>query len=180
MTVRAAVEGDAEAIREVGAATWPATYEPIAGPRYVELGLAKWWSLDTVRAGVERGGVFVAERDGAVVGMASVGERDGEPYLWKLYVVPHLHGAGAGSELLTAVLDAVPPGSARLGLDYVDGNERAASFYRAKGFREVGRKPSALGFGPDEILMELPLHPSAELTTPGSPRRMPADPARRT
>jgi ribosomal protein S18 acetylase RimI-like enzyme len=157
LRVRPAVIGDAEAIRAVGLSTWPATYEPIAGREYVELGLARWWSADVLRESIGHGGVFVAEVDGVVVGMASVGERDGAPYLWKLYVLPDRHGVGAGSALLDSVVASAPAGSTRLGLDYIDGNERAAGFYHAKGFREIGRKPSALGFGPDEILMELPL-----------------------
>jgi ribosomal protein S18 acetylase RimI-like enzyme len=157
LTVRPAVDADVEAIRAVGVATWPATYGPLAGPEYVAHGLERWWSTEAVRESIGRGGVFVAELDGAVVGMASVGERDGAPYLWKLYVLPDRHGVGAGSALLDAVIESLPAGSPRLGLDYVDGNERAAAFYRARGFRVTGRTPSPLGVGPDEILMELPL-----------------------
>jgi ribosomal protein S18 acetylase RimI-like enzyme len=157
LTVRPAVEADVEAIRAVGVATWPATYQAVAGREYVTRGLERWWSTEAVRDSIGRGGVFVAELDGAVVGMASVGALGGAPYLWKLYVLPDRHGSGAGSALLSAVVDSLPAGSTRLGLDYVDGNERAAAFYRARGFRVTGRKPSPLGAGPDEILMELPL-----------------------
>jgi len=157
LTVRPAVDADVEAIRVVGVATWPATYGPLAGPEYVAHGLERWWSAEAVRDSILRGGVFVAELDGVVVGMASVGERDGAPYMWKLYVLPDRHGIGAGSALLDAVIESLPAGSPRLGLDYVDGNERAAAFYRARGFRVTGRTPSPLGVGPDEILMELPL-----------------------
>jgi ribosomal protein S18 acetylase RimI-like enzyme len=165
VTVRPAGEADVEAIRAVGLATWPATYEAVAGRDYVTQGLERWWSADAVRDSILRGGVFVGELDGVVVGMASVGERDGEPYLWKLYVLPDRHGIGAGSALLAAVVDSLPAGSTRLGLDYVDGNDRAAAFYRARGFRMTGRTPSPLGVGPDEILMELALA--------GRPRRTP-------
>jgi ribosomal protein S18 acetylase RimI-like enzyme len=158
MQVRAAVEADVEAIREVGHQTWPATYGAIAGDGYVAQGLERWWSADAVLESVRRGGVLVAVADdGEVVGMASFSDHDGQPYLWKLYVRPDRQGIGAGSALLAAVLDALPPGTRRLGLDYVDGNERAAAFYRAKGFVQIGRQPSPLGTGPDEILMELRL-----------------------
>ena len=142
---------------KIGVATWPATYEAFAGREYVTQGLERWWSTEAVRDSIGRGGVFVAELDGVVVGMASVGELGGAPYLWKLYVLPDRHGIGAGSALLSAVVDSLPAGSTRLGLDYVDGNERAAAFYLARGFRVTGCKPSPLGAGPDEILMELPL-----------------------
>ncbi len=154
--VRGAVATDAQPVRVVGLRTWPATYAQIAGSEYVEQGLARWWTDEAVGASI-RGGVLVAELDGAVIGMASAGERDGAPYLWKLYVVPERQGVGAGSALLAAVVDSLPAGSTRLGLDYVEGNEQAAAFYRGRGFREIGRKSSALGFGPDEILMQLRL-----------------------
>ena len=108
-------------------------------------------------ASIRRGGVFLAESDGVAVGMASVGERGGVPYLWKLYVMPEHHGIGAGSALLAAVVDSLPADASLLGLDFVDGNGRAEAFYRAKGFAEIGRKPSPLDSGPDEILMELRL-----------------------
>ncbi|HEY3631949.1 MAG TPA: GNAT family N-acetyltransferase [Jatrophihabitantaceae bacterium] len=157
VTVRAAVEADVEAIREVGHQTWPPTYGPIAGDDYVAKGLAQWWSADAVLESVRGGGVLVAEADGEIVGMASFSQLDGQPYLWKLYVRPDRQGLGAGSALLTAVLDALPAGSTRLGLDYVDGNDSANAFYRAKGFVPIGRKPSPLADGPDEILMELRL-----------------------
>ncbi len=157
LTVRPAVEADVDAIRAVGVATWPATYEAVAGREYVAQGLERWWSAEAVRDSIGRGGVFVAALDGVVVGMASVGERDGAPYLWKLYILPDRQGLGAGSALLDAVIASLPDDSMRLGLDYVDGNERAAAFYRARGFRVTGRTPSPLGVGPDEILMELPL-----------------------
>lgn len=166
LIVRPAVDADVEAICAVGAATWPATYEALAGPEYVAHGLERWWSAEAVRDSIGRGGVFVAELDGAVVGMASVGERDGAPYLWKLYVLPDRHGIGAGSALLDAVVESLPRDSTRLGLDFVDGNERAAAFYRARGFRVTGRKPSPLGVGPDEILMEVPLAGGRPQRTP--------------
>jgi GNAT superfamily N-acetyltransferase len=157
IVVRLATEADVEGIRDVGHRAWPPTYEPIAGAAYVEQGLARWWSAEAVLASIRRGGVFVAQAAGEIVGMASVGEQDGTPYLWKLYVVPDRQGGGAGSALLAAVIDSVPPGTTRLGLDHVDGNERAAAFYRAKGFVRTGRKTSPIDGGPDEILMELTL-----------------------
>lgn len=155
--VRRAVATDAGAVQDVGLRTWPATYAPIAGSEYVAQGLARWWTEEAVGASI-RGGALVAELDGAVIGMASAGERDGSPYLWKLYVLPERQGVGAGSALLATVVDSLPARSTCLGLDYVEGNEPAAAFYRSKGFREIGRQPSPLGIGPDEILMELRLH----------------------
>lgn len=157
LTVRRAVEVDVEAVRAVGFATWPATYTPIAGEAYVEQGLAKWWSAEAVRESIRRGTVLVAEREDVVIGVASVSAGDdGVPMLWKLYVAPSAQGSGAGSALLAAAIAALPAGADRLRLDYLDGNEQAAAFYRARGFAEIGRYAGALD-GPDEVLMELRL-----------------------
>lgn len=154
MDIRLADTKDAYAVRSVGLRTWPVTYEPIAGPAFVAHGLARWWSPEAVRRGIERKGTFVAVTGDDVVGTATVGELDGAPVLWKLYVLPELHGCGIGSALLSAVVQSLPAGSQRLRLSYVDGNMEARRFYRRKGFVEVAREADAEG-GPDTVWMEL-------------------------
>lgn len=162
MDIRLADTKDAYAVRSVGLRTWPATYEPIAGPEYVAHGLARWWSPEAVRRGIERQGTFVAVSGDDVVGTATVGELDGCPVLWKLYVLPELHGCGFGSALLDAVLRSLPPGAERLRLSYVEGNLEARRFYRRKGFVEVLREKDPEG-GPATIWMELRLQPSQSI-----------------
>ena len=152
MDVRLANAKDAYAVRLVGLRTWPATYGPIAGADYVSYGLARWWSPEAVRRSIEGHGTFVAVTGDDVVGTATVGELDGTPVLWKLYVLPDFHGFGIGSALLEAVLASLPPGADRLRLSCVDGNEEAERFYRRRGFVEVARHPDPEG--PDGIWME--------------------------
>ena len=156
MDIRLAGTRDAYAVRSVGLRTWPATYEPIAGPDYVAHGLARWWSPEVVRRGIERQGTWVAVIGDDVVGTATVGEHDGIPVLWKLYVLPELHGFGIGSALLDAVLGSLPPTAGVLRLSFVDGNAEAERFYRRKGFAELHREPDPEG-GPDTVWMELRL-----------------------
>jgi ribosomal protein S18 acetylase RimI-like enzyme len=86
------------------------------------------------------------------VGTATVGELDGVPVLWKIYVRPDDQGGGVGSALLEAVLADLPAG--RLRLEYVEGNERAAAFYRARGFRELRRDAPEEPGRPGQIWME--------------------------
>jgi ribosomal protein S18 acetylase RimI-like enzyme len=153
VSVRPATAADVDAVRAVGHAAWPPTYGPLAGDAYVAEGLARYWSAEAVLRSIEHGRTYLAERDGAAVGTATVGERDDEPVLWKIYVTPDDQGGGVGSALLAAVLADLPPG--RLLLEYVDGNERAAGFYRHHGFRELRRDPPERPGEPGLIWMEL-------------------------
>ncbi|GAA1875094.1 GNAT family N-acetyltransferase [Lapillicoccus jejuensis] len=160
LTVRVAGPSDLESVLDVGHRTWPPTYEPIAGPDYVRMGLAKWWTAEATRPALSAGRVLLAEDDGdpvsgtpvRVVGMASYGPMNGRAVLWKLYVLPESQKLGAGGALLRAVVDAVAPTYDELRLAYLDGNEKAAAFYRHHGFNEIEREPGGTGM-PDQVWM---------------------------
>ncbi|MHA3701542.1 GNAT family N-acetyltransferase [Jatrophihabitans sp. YIM 134969] len=142
VTVRRATADDVDAVRAVGHATWPSTYGPIRGEQYVRDGLERWWSAEAVRRGIEGGATttYVAEdATGTVVACAVVGERDGNPFVWKLYVVPTAQRTGAGRALLDAVIADLPDDAAAVQLDHAEGNDRAHAFYTARGFVETHR-----------------------------------------
>lgn len=140
IVVRPAGLADTDDVRAVGLAAWPPTYTPLTGPDYVQWALANWWSVEATARGIAAGNVLVAEVDDRIVGMAGLGEKDGVPVLWKLYVLPETQGSGVGSALMAAVFERLrDQGADRLRLEYLDGNDRAAAFYRAQGFREIGR-----------------------------------------
>jgi L-amino acid N-acyltransferase YncA len=89
---------------------------------------------------VERGetDVFVAERDGTIVGWATAGRgrdddapRDRE--LEGIYLLASAYGSGAGQQLLDAAV-----GDAPAYLWVMDGNGRAEAFYRRNGFTRDG------------------------------------------
>ncbi|HLR96191.1 MAG TPA: GNAT family N-acetyltransferase [Jiangellaceae bacterium] len=139
LAVRPACAADALEIVRVGRETWPSTYA-FAGPDYIARGLASWWSEDVVLRGIETTRTFVAEVAGTVIGMGNIDLRAEQPIIWKLYVVPHHQGAGAGHALLDRLLAKAPPES-EVALAYIDGNVRAADFYRRHGFVELRRDP---------------------------------------
>jgi hypothetical protein len=60
--VRPATEADVEAIRAIGAATWPSTYA-FAGEAYVPHGLAIWWSAEAIVRTVRETRTLVALAD---------------------------------------------------------------------------------------------------------------------
>jgi ribosomal protein S18 acetylase RimI-like enzyme len=141
VTVRRATTDDVEAVRAVGHATWPSTYGPIRGEEYVRDGLAKWWSVEAVRRGIDGATTtYVAvDRDGEVIGCSVVGERDGGPFVHKLYVTPDAQRTGAGRALLEAVMADLPDDAVAVCLDHAEGNDRAHAFYERQGFVETHR-----------------------------------------
>ncbi|MEV6566765.1 GNAT family N-acetyltransferase [Streptomyces kronopolitis] len=122
---------------------------------------------------------LVAERDGEVIGWASVGPaRDpdvtpGAGELLALYVAPELIGTGAGRALLAAgIADARAKGACALYLWVVRGNTLARRFYERAGFVPDGAEEAdeVGGRSVPELRYRRPLTPgSAPLSSaPGS------------
>ena len=95
---------------------------------------------------IAAGQVFVAERDGEIIGFAAVLPReDPEMDLDGLFVEPHLWGHGIGRLLVEhCVVSARTQGSAAL---LVVGNPHAEGFYRACGFEMLGTVETRFGVG---------------------------------
>ena len=125
------------------------------------MGLAKWWNEDATLPAIRAGRVTVAELDGEVVGIASVGPYENQLALWKLYVLPEHQGKAIGSALLESVLARATGDYAEIRLSYLDGNTSAEGFYRSKGFVETGRE-SGGGDLPDSVWMQLLLDPKEQ------------------
>jgi GNAT superfamily N-acetyltransferase len=158
LMIRAADGNDLMAVVDVGRRTWPLTYVPIAGEDYVAMGLAKWWTEDATIPAIRSGRVTVAEVDGEVVGIASVGQHEDYLVLWKLYVLPEHQGKGIGSALVESVVAAATGVYREIRISYLEGNTLAEAFYRGKGFVEVSRESGGEGI-PDSIWMQLELEP---------------------
>lgn len=161
LIIRTADQSDLAAVLDVGHRTWPMTYGPIAGEDYVAMGLAKWWTEDATIPAIRAGRVTVAELDGAVVGMASVGPHEKHLMLWKLYVLPEHQGKAIGSALLEAVVARATGEYPHIRLSYLVGNTSAKGFYGNRGFVEVGRESSGDGI-PESVSMELVLDPEEQ------------------
>lgn len=153
VAVRGAVGDDLTGILSVGHRTWLATYEPIAGPEYVAMGLAKWWTSDVVTDAIRKGRTLVAVDGEDVVGVATFGPQDDAFVLWKLYVLPGHHGRGIGSRLMEAVVErALESEHPRITLSYLEGNQQAARFYDKHGFVETHRETPGSGL-PESVWM---------------------------
>ncbi|WP_246111320.1 GNAT family N-acetyltransferase [Terrabacter aerolatus] len=153
IVIRGAVGDDLSGVLSVGHRTWLATYEPIAGPEYVAMGLAKWWTSDVVTDSIRKGRTLVAVEGDDVVGVATFGPQDDAFVLWKLYVLPGHHGHGIGSRLMDAVVDrALESEQSRITLSYLEGNQQAARFYARRGFVETHRETPGSGL-PESVWM---------------------------
>ena len=146
-TVRPATPADADEIGRVHAETWRAAYTGIFPESAFDVAeRRRWWRESLARERAQRGGVFVAEVDGEVVGFASVGaardEPDGVGELYAIYVASQSWGTGAGRMLIERAEESLrASGFAEAVLWVLAGNERAERFYRAAGWvHDGGRK----------------------------------------
>ena len=145
VVLRAGTRADVPGLVALGRAVVPPTYGPIDAV-YAQRMLDEWWTVERFTDSLGRARFLVAEHDGEVVAMATVGRlsashRDfphvtgDREVMWKLYVHPDHQGLGLGRRLLAEV-EAMVEGD-ELWLEVVDGNEQAFAFYRAQGFTEV-------------------------------------------
>lgn len=170
VTVRRATVDDALAIAHVHAQSWRETYtgrlpDAVVEGRPVADRAA---ALRRLIAGESSRGVqpvWVAERDGRVVGFAWAGPSRDEDHrddleLFTLYVLEEHHGTGAGQALLDAAI-----GSSPASLWVLEDNPRARAFYARNGFVPDGRSKDdeRLG-GAHEIRM---VRPAREGPVPG-------------
>jgi L-amino acid N-acyltransferase YncA len=147
-SVRRANESDVEAIVDVHIETWRVAYRGqlpdafLDGLRDTRAQRAAAWHAGIASA---RQRVLVAERDGRVIGFASVGapaDRDlpaevGE--LYAIYVHPGAWDTGAGRELMRAGLRALGELGYREAILWVlESNARARRFYEKGGWRADG------------------------------------------
>ena len=95
---------------------------------------------------IESGGVFVAEASGLIKGFAAVLPRsDGDSELDALFVEPKTWRQGIGRALVEHCCVAAQVSGARAII--VVGNPHAEGFYKACGFKQIGKKQMRFGVG---------------------------------
>jgi ribosomal protein S18 acetylase RimI-like enzyme len=140
MEIRRARPADAAAIAEVHVRTWQAAYAHVFGAERLAAidagGRRAQWERS-----ITRGGVWVAEDEGRVVGFVSVGasrHAEGEGELYAIYVLPEAWGLGAAPALLRPAVEALRAAYPTSILWVLDDNPRARRFYEREGWRPDG------------------------------------------
>ena len=101
------------------------------------------------RLGAPRERLWLAERDGRLVGCVAIVAAGAEVAQLRWFLVdPAARGAGLGRRLLTAAIEfSRESGYRRISLWTVSACADAGRLYRATGFRKVEEKPLQPGFG---------------------------------
>ncbi len=163
-TVRPATGGDAGDIAAIHVGSWRAAYRGMVPDALLESlsieRLTGRWRQDiaSLEAGSEAR-VWVAERDGRLVGFASTGSSrdedatDQTAQLITLYVHPDAMGGGAGQALLDHATDDLRTrGYAEATLWVLASNNRTRRFYERSGWRHDGTvKTEPFGEWPLEV-----------------------------
>lgn len=144
--VRPADAADADAIADVGCRAWEATYRGVVPDpeldHWIGANHAAWGELFAGRAPDSPGRIWVADRDGTVVGYATTSPAkdtwrappDGAGEVTNLYLDPDVIGTGIGRLLYEhAVADLAERGFDPLVVWAFRDNPRALAFYERMG-----------------------------------------------
>ncbi|MDQ0616400.1 GNAT family N-acetyltransferase [Arthrobacter globiformis] len=159
--IRKALPGDAAALADLAAATFPLACPPGSSPEDIQLHLRRTLSEDRFREYLADSNIaiLVLEQGGRLDGYTLLVDRQStDPdvlraldaqrsvELSKCYVHPDHHGRGAATTLMRASLDwAAEQGAATVWLGVNSQNARAIRFYEKSGFAKVGTKSFTLG-----------------------------------
>lgn len=141
VVLRPLLASDAEPMAHLHIAVWEEAYDGLVPAEILatrRTGVAERTARWRTTAATSPAATTVAEHDGELVGFVSVGpgrdaDVDLDTELWALYVRAAWWGRGLGHRMLTHALGARPAY-----LWVLDGNERAAGFYRRQGFAADG------------------------------------------
>jgi ribosomal protein S18 acetylase RimI-like enzyme len=158
MFVRTAGERDLEAVRDLLAQTWHATYDAIYGAEKVAEITAEWHSVNALKSQLTRpNSEFLVADDGKRIGGMAFAIATIDPNivtLHQLYVHPDFQRQGTGRSLLEEVEESFPEAKT-LRVEVEEANGQAISFCRAQGFQPAGNIPvSGGGFGLPVMVLE--------------------------
>jgi diamine N-acetyltransferase len=157
IAIRRAVPQDAEALQELGIASFVAAFEKLYSPEDLDAFLSENYGLETWQRQASQPDrpIWVATTsDGNLVGYAQASPCDlpvapmpeGALQLRRLYVRPDILSAGIGAALMLRVFEWVEAaGRPPLFLGVWSGNDRAQRFYSRYRFSKVGEYDFPVG-----------------------------------
>jgi GNAT superfamily N-acetyltransferase len=130
--VRRAATADSDAIRTVAATAWRDTYAGLLRQETIERFITSAYSLERVDTRVREDEFFVVDGDEGIVAFADAVSQEDHVELQAIYALPELRGRGAGTALLTTIVELFP--EQPISADVVVGNRKGETFYERKGF----------------------------------------------
>jgi N-acetylglutamate synthase-like GNAT family acetyltransferase len=144
VTLRKATGDDADALTDLA-------HRAKAHWGYPASWMREWDAQLTIIPGyIEMHDVWVADRDGTVVGMCALEDRGARWLLEHVWVEPGLHGGGIGRALVFHALDAARARQARVVELLAD--PYASGFYERLGARHTGDVPAPMPGARDRTL----------------------------
>jgi len=130
--VRRATSDDSDAIRAVAASAWRDTYAGLLKQQTIERFITAAYSPERVGMRVTESECFVVEGDEGIVAFADAVAHEDHVELQAIYALPELRGRGAGTALLTTIVELFP--EQPISADVLSGNRKGETFYERKGF----------------------------------------------
>lgn len=135
--IRHAESGDADEIRKVAEKSWKDTYGEIISESSIEKIMDEWYDIEDLQKQASDPMFYVAELEGAVVGMVHSTVKDGRVDLHRIYLDPKHQRKGIGSALYTRIEQEARKKAEKMRLEVLSGNQKGLSFYKSKGFEEI-------------------------------------------
>lgn len=143
MPIRRADRDDIGGIKRVAERSWEHDYPDILSRESIETGVNEWYGRDRLSTVVELDDsfVFVADREGEVVGFAHGVLTEGAGAVLRVYVDPAHRGDGLGTDLLDRTVEAMTAdGAERVTATVLSANEPGLQFYLDAGFTELDER----------------------------------------
>ncbi|WP_044338809.1 GNAT family N-acetyltransferase [Rossellomorea aquimaris] len=137
-TIRKMEKQDINQVQKVARKSWNTTYEGIIPLEIQESFLNSAYSDEMMRKRLEVSSLYVAEKDGKIVGFANFSpvKEEGEVELGAIYLDPEHQGGGIGTALLQEGIKDLS-GVRSIYISVEKENKTGTHFYRARGFRVV-------------------------------------------
>jgi GNAT superfamily N-acetyltransferase len=130
--VRRATTDDGDAIRAVAASAWRDTYAGLLRPETIEKFVTSAYSDERVDLRVTEHHFFVVEGEEGIVAFADAVAHEDHVELQAIYALPESRGHGAGTALLTTIVELFP--EQPISADVVVGNRKGETFYERRRF----------------------------------------------
>lgn len=167
MNIREATLKDAEGIARVHVDCWRTTYRNIIPDEFLQnLSYENRMKMWIQNISNETNYVFVAERDGEIIGFMDAGKEKSGKYpsymadITTLYILEEYHGAGIGRQLLQHVFVKLKENNMTSALVWVLEDNPSKHFYEAMGAKVIvykkditigSKQLNLMGYGWDKI-----------------------------